>query len=97
MLRQLTSLTRCKTVLRTSCIGRRPLTTGTVGKQAPSGSASPPQPPTTAAAILKELGIDAGKVVPGVYYGKRQWGGAGEILTSVDPSTGEVIGQVQGV
>jgi len=50
----------------------------------------------SAQSILKKLDIDASRPIPGVYYGKG-WQGSGALLTSVNPATNEVIGQVQGV
>ncbi|OMJ19369.1 Alpha-aminoadipic semialdehyde dehydrogenase [Smittium culicis] len=45
--------------------------------------------------ILKTLNIDGGKdsILEGVYNGK--WGGQGEVIDSINPSTGEVLGKIR--
>jgi aldehyde dehydrogenase family 7 protein A1 len=43
--------------------------------------------------ILSSLGISSADDIPGVYDG--QWRGSGDILTSVCPTTGEVLARVR--
>lgn len=50
---------------------------------------------TRASAILSALEIPTNQEVPGVYDGT--WGGSGDLLESVCPATGEVLGRVQSV
>lgn len=48
-----------------------------------------------ASAVLGALDIPVSTEVPGVYDGR--WGGSGDILESVCPTTGEVLARVQSV
>lgn len=48
-----------------------------------------------ASSILSALDIPIEKEIPGVYDGV--WGGSGDILESVCPTTGEVLARVQSV
>lgn len=48
-----------------------------------------------ASTILGALDIPLATEVPGVYDGR--WGGTGDILESVCPTTGEVLARVQSV
>ena len=50
---------------------------------------------TRASTILGALDIPCNAEVPGVYDGK--WGGSGDILETVCPTTGEVLARVQSV
>ena len=42
---------------------------------------------------MGKFGIKAGAELPGVYDG--QWGGSGEVMESVCPTTGEVLARVR--
>ncbi|SPQ96145.1 unnamed protein product (mitochondrion) [Plasmodiophora brassicae] len=46
------------------------------------------------ARLLAQLGLSATEANAGVYDG--EWGGSGDLFTSVNPATGEVIGQTRG-
>ncbi|KAK2460778.1 hypothetical protein APHAL10511_007248 [Amanita phalloides] len=46
-----------------------------------------------ASGILSSLGFSSTDDIPGVYDG--QWGGSGDVLTSVCPTTGEVLARVR--
>ena len=48
---------------------------------------------TRASGILSSLGISTKDEIPGVYDGS--WRGSGDILTSVCPTTGEVLAKVR--
>ena len=46
-----------------------------------------------ASTVLSSLGISSTDDIPGVYDG--QWRGSGDLLTSVCPTTGEVLARVR--
>lgn len=50
-----------------------------------------------ASAILSSLDIPTSGEVSGVYGGSGQWGGNGDIMESICPTTGEVIARVKSV
>ncbi len=50
---------------------------------------------TRASDILTSLGISSTAEVSGVYDGK--WGGSGELMQSICPTTGEVLARVKTV
>lgn len=46
--------------------------------------------------IFKALDMESQTIFKGVYDG-RGWKGSGEMLTSIDPATNEVLAKIQGV